>query len=67
MVRNAAFRRVELAAKRDVVALGEGEEPGGMEASAWSDALATYFAAHDAIGTGPDARSASWVTIGSSR
>jgi hypothetical protein len=63
MVRNAAFRRVELAAKRDVAALVEAELPGGLDAVAWGAALAEYYAAHAAIGTGADARAREWITI----
>ena len=50
LVRNAMFRRVELAALRRVDELVEldGEE-------AWA-ALDDYFAEHADIGTGPDAR-----------
>ncbi|MGN2637068.1 DEAD/DEAH box helicase [Nocardia takedensis] len=51
MVRNAMFRRVELAALRRWDALDElGTGPD------WESALAPYFAEYDAIGTGPDAR-----------
>ncbi len=51
MVRNALFRRVELAALRrwdTLEELGSGPD--------WEAALAPYFAEYDAIGTGPDAR-----------
>ncbi|MGK8491050.1 DEAD/DEAH box helicase [Nocardia asiatica] len=51
MVRNAMFRRVELAALRrwdDLAALGPGPD--------WAAALADYFAEYERIGTGPDAR-----------
>ena len=63
MVRNAAFRRVELAARRDVQALAESEEPAGMDAAAWSAALQEYFAVHAAIGTGAAARSGARFTL----
>jgi superfamily II RNA helicase len=56
LVRNAMFRRVELAARRDWEALGELDGESGWDADAWREALAPYFAAHDEIGTGPDAR-----------
>ena len=46
MTRNAAFRRVELAARRDVAALAEGELPGGLDAAGWSEALEQYFSVH---------------------
>jgi len=63
MVRNAAFRRVELAARRDLAGLVEGEMPGGLDESGWSEALEQYFSAHSSIGTGPDARAATWFDL----
>jgi superfamily II RNA helicase len=56
LVRNALFRRVELAALRRFDELGELDADAGWDADAWSEALAPYFAAHGEIGTGPDAR-----------
>ncbi|MBF6065576.1 DUF3516 domain-containing protein [Nocardia terpenica] len=51
MVRNAVFRRVELAALHRWDALDElGDGPD------WETELAPYFAEYDAIGTGPNAR-----------
>ncbi|WP_280482828.1 DEAD/DEAH box helicase [Nocardia cyriacigeorgica] len=51
LVRNAMFRRVELAALRNWQALEElGTGPD------WEAELAAYFAEYDTIGTGPDAR-----------
>ncbi|MEV6427168.1 DUF3516 domain-containing protein [Nocardia sp. NPDC051463] len=51
MIRNAMFRRVELAALRRWDLLGEmGNGPD------WEADLAPYFAEYDRIGTGPDAR-----------
>ncbi len=63
MVRNAAFRRVELAARRDVAALAEAEPADGFGAETWSEALERYFAVHSAIGTGPEARGATWFQV----
>ncbi|MBF6348762.1 DUF3516 domain-containing protein [Nocardia flavorosea] len=51
MVRNAMFRRVELAARRRWAELAE-LSPGPD----WSTDLEPYFAEYDGIGTGPDAR-----------
>ncbi len=51
LVRNALFRRVELAALRRWWDLDELDPDLG-----WAEALAPYFAEHDQIGTGPDAR-----------
>jgi hypothetical protein len=56
LVRNALFRRVELAALRRYDDLGALDGASGWDAVAWSDALADYYAEHDAIGTGADAR-----------
>ena len=56
MVRNACFRRVELAAKRDWAALGEMDQEVGWDAPRWEAAFAPYFAEQATIGTGPDAR-----------
>jgi len=58
LVRNALFRRVELAALRRWEQLGELEADSGSSATAqaWREQLDAYFAQHDAIDTGPDAR-----------
>ncbi|MCW2820546.1 MAG: box helicase domain protein, partial [Marmoricola sp.] len=58
LVRNAMFRRVELAAFRRWEQLGELEAEGGssMTGEDWRDALEDYFAEHDSIDTGQDAR-----------
>ncbi len=58
MVRNAAFRRVELAARRDAAGLASVEGPGGWTDAQWVEALAGYWAAHGDIGIGATARSA---------
>ncbi|HEX5407849.1 MAG TPA: DUF3516 domain-containing protein, partial [Pseudonocardiaceae bacterium] len=56
LVRNALFRRIELAARRDYLALGELDADSGWDADAWQDALAPYFAEYDEIGADADAR-----------
>jgi hypothetical protein len=56
LVRNAMFRRVELAARRDWTALGDLDGDAGWDAAAWEDALARYWDQHDAILTDADAR-----------
>jgi len=56
LVRNALFRRVELAALERYEELGDLDADAGWDADAWADALEPYFAEHDDIGTGPDAR-----------
>ncbi|HET9076433.1 MAG TPA: DUF3516 domain-containing protein [Acidimicrobiales bacterium] len=58
MVRNAAFRRVELLARRDYPALAALEAPGGWDSSDWRDRAQEYFAEHESIGIGPAARGA---------
>jgi superfamily II RNA helicase len=56
LVRNALFRRVELAALRRWDLLGELDAADGWDAGAWADAMSDYWDEHDEIGTGPDAR-----------
>jgi len=34
-----------------------------VDESGWSDALEQYFSAHSGIGTGPDARAATWFDL----
>ncbi|MGQ0520772.1 MAG: DEAD/DEAH box helicase [Actinomycetota bacterium] len=61
LVRNAMFRRVELAALRRYEALAELDPDWG--AGRWREALAPYFAEHDSIGTGGAARAASLLHV----
>ncbi len=75
MVRNAMFRRVELVARDDVaglVALDEADlerAPVDDEAmhppgrSGWDTALDAYYAEHDAVATGADARGPDLLSI----
>jgi superfamily II RNA helicase len=63
LVRNAMFRRVELAARRRWLELGELDGEGGWTPQAWEEALAPYFADHDEIGTGADARGPKLLVI----
>ncbi|AUS80931.1 DUF3516 domain-containing protein [Actinoalloteichus sp. AHMU CJ021] len=63
LVRNALFRRVELAARRRYHELGELDGGAGWTAEAWRDALEPYFEEHDEIGTGPDARGPALLVI----
>ena len=64
MVRNAMFRRVELAAARRWDELGDLDaEISGWDADRWRAEMAPYFEQHDAIGTGPDARSSAWFQV----
>jgi hypothetical protein len=63
LVRNALFRRVELAALRRFDLLGELDREAGWDAEAWQAALLPYFAEYADIGIGPDARSPQLLTI----
>jgi hypothetical protein len=56
LVRNALFRRVELAALRRYGELGELDAEAGWDGAAWEEALRPYYAEHADIGTGPAAR-----------
>jgi len=56
LVRNAMFRRVELAALEKYYELGELDSADGWDADRWADALDGYFEEHEEIQTGPDAR-----------
>jgi hypothetical protein len=63
LVRNALFRRVELAALRRFDLLGELDREAGWDAEAWQQALSPYFAEYADIGIGPNARSPQLLTI----
>jgi superfamily II RNA helicase len=63
LVRNALFRRVELAALRRYQDLGALDAEAGWDAAAWAAALEPYFDEHDEIGTGPDARGPAMLII----
>jgi superfamily II RNA helicase len=63
LVRNALFRRVELAAKRDWYSLGELDHESGWTAKEWMDALEPYFEEHSDIGAGPNARGPAFLII----
>jgi superfamily II RNA helicase len=56
LVRNALFRRVELAARRRWDELGELDAGAGWDAGSWRQAMEPYFDEHGEIGTGADAR-----------
>ena len=57
LVRNAAFRRVELLARRQFLALGELDADAGWDADRWREAGLAFFADHEAgLDAGPDAR-----------
>lgn len=56
LVRNALFRRVELAARGRWDDLGQLDAENGWDADAWAAALRPYFDEHGEIPTGPNAR-----------
>ena len=63
LVRNAMFRRVELAALRRYYDLGELDAESGWNADRWQDAMADYFDEYDSLGTGPAARGPAFLHI----
>ncbi len=67
MVRNALFRRVELFARRRWDALGELDSQSngasGWTAERWEEAIGDYFAEHDDVGIGADARGPALLII----
>ncbi|MFC7550433.1 DEAD/DEAH box helicase [Plantactinospora sp. GCM10030261] len=67
LVRNAMFRRVELAALRRWDVLGELDSDAGWDADAWADALEPYFEAYEDLGTGPNARGPALLMIDQGR
>ncbi|MEO6088047.1 MAG: DUF3516 domain-containing protein [Umezawaea sp.] len=63
LVRNALFRRVELAARRNYYELGLLDGDSGWDQDAWEDAIEPYFEAFDSIGIGSDARGPALLII----
>jgi len=61
LVRNELFRRVQLAAREDVESLSALDPDFGQDG--WDAALDAYFAEHDEILTGADARSSALLII----
>ncbi|GHJ33484.1 helicase [Streptomyces hygroscopicus subsp. sporocinereus] len=56
LVRNAMFRRVELAALDKVAELGELDADSGWDEDAWAEAMDGYWEEYEELGTGPQAR-----------
>ena len=63
LVRNALFRRVELAALGRWDELGELDAEAGWDADAWREAIARYREEYDSLGTGPEARGPSLFVV----
>lgn len=67
MVRNALFHRVQLFARRRWDALGELDSQSsgasGWTAQRWQEVIEDYFAEHDDVGTGADARGPALLII----
>jgi hypothetical protein len=63
MVRNALFRRVELFARRRWYDLGELDGSAGWAADQWEEVVRAYFAEHDEVQTGADARGPALLII----
>ncbi|MFT4165773.1 MAG: DUF3516 domain-containing protein, partial [Microlunatus sp.] len=63
LVRNALFRRVELAARRSWYELGQLDGEAGWGAARWESAMADYFAEHASIQTGANARGPALLMI----
>jgi superfamily II RNA helicase len=63
MVRNGLFRRVELFARRRWHDLGLLDSGSGWTSERWADVIDAYFAEHDDVGIGADARGPALLII----
>jgi len=63
LVRNALFRRVELAARAAWPTLGELDSAAGWTETRWADAMDGYYDSYPDLSIGPQARSAGLLTI----
>ncbi|SDS26070.1 DEAD/DEAH box helicase [Actinoplanes derwentensis] len=63
LVRNAMFRRAELAALRRWDLLGELDAEAGWTSERWQKAIQEYFAEYVTLGTGPSARGPAFLHI----
>jgi hypothetical protein len=63
MVRNALFRRVELFARRRWDDLGQLDSDSGWTSQRWGEVVRAYFAEHDEVGIGADARGPALLII----
>ncbi|MEC5185079.1 superfamily II RNA helicase [Cryobacterium sp. MP_3.1] len=63
LVRNELFRRVQLAALENYDALGDLDRDSGFGADAWADAMDGYYAEHDELLAGANARGAGLLIL----
>ncbi len=63
LVRNAMFRRVELAALGRWEELGELDAEAGWDADRWQQAMLDYYEEHDEVGAGASARGPQYLAI----
>jgi hypothetical protein len=63
LVRNALFRRVELAALGRYDELGQLDEAAGWNADRWRDAIEAYYAEYDRLPTDADARNPALIHV----
>jgi superfamily II DNA/RNA helicase len=63
LVRNAMFRRVELAALHRFDALGEMDAEAGWDEARWQDAIDGYFAEYDRLPVDADARNPALLQV----
>ena len=63
LVRNAMFRRVELAALRRYGELGELDSAAGWTTDRWRDAIEGYYAEYDRLPTDADARNPALIHV----
>ena len=63
LVRNAMFRRVELASLGRWEVLGELDAEAGWDADRWQAAIDLYWQDHEELGTGPSARGPQFLQI----
>lgn len=63
LVRNALFRRVELASRERYAELGEMDAESGWDARRWQEAMSGYFAEYDEVGIGAAARGPALLLI----
>jgi superfamily II RNA helicase len=63
MVRNALFQRVQLWGRRRWYDLGELDAGSGWDAERWGEVVQAYFAEHDEVRTGADARGPALLVV----